>query len=162
VSAPTGGFRQGFATITAALLSKLGLPTLPGAAGNGLWLAQYSYSDVIDFGAGGVVTPIIPPTPGRITSVQILFEIKTRNTPTVSPTFQIGANSPNYNDVCASQTQALFLTTTAEGGAVSATKINPSPFIDLTTNGLKLNITVGATATALTGRCFALFGVLPV
>jgi hypothetical protein len=121
---------------------------------------QVCYSDIIDLTTTGVYV-IIPPIAarmGRIVTAQ--FEIKTITSSTVSPTLSLGTNSASFNNAAASQTVAGLTTGAAESlqSITGATNSN----LDLTTSGLQLNVTGGATATALTARLIATYYLVPV
>jgi len=99
---------------------------------------------------------VIPKRP-RVIGISS-FEIITKDTVSVGPTISIGNNAPNYNNLVVSSAQTGLVT-----GAVNTFQnppqgvISPASALDLTTEGVFLNISAGATATALI--CNFWFGV---
>lgn len=120
---------------------------------------QSFYSDIIDLTAVATYV-LLPPTPARIILFSAAWEIKATNTASVSPTYSMGTNSSSFNNVAASQTTAGIHTAVAEGLAFVGSTVNAA--VDLTGSGLILNITGGATATALTARIYGLYNLVPV
>lgn len=118
------------------------------------------YSIVIDLKVIQTVT-LIAPIGYRLRYSSFGFEIKATTAPTVSPTFSIGANSPNFNNAAASQTIAALTTNPVET-ILTAASVSPVPALDLTTSGLVFNITTGATATTLTAVLFVIGWYMPV
>lgn len=143
------------ASTAAATPSAAGLMPAVGASGG---TVQQFYTGVIDLTQTGIVT-IIPPTPLRFRQLAISFEIKTTTGASVSPTFQVGADSAISN-YAASQTVAGLASGAAES-IQSAAGATPAAQ-DLTTNGMRISVTAGATATALTARVFTYGILLPV
>ncbi len=137
------------------------LATIPA----GIALAAFIYSATVDLTTTGVYV-LIPPTAARLRVTAAIWELKAvGGTRSVAPTFSIGGNSPNYDNNNASQAGAAgMLTQAAETAVTGPTGINPNPFVDLTTNGLKLNVTAGATGAGivLTARLLIIGGFVPV
>lgn len=142
--------------LTAADFAKLA--TVPAGVG----ITDAAFTQVIDLTATGTYT-IIPPTPARLGLVlDLAWEIKSVNACSVSPTYSVGSNSPNFNNKNVSQTAAGFTTQAAETRVANTSSVAPVPVLDLSTDGLKVNVTGGATATALTARYGIAFYLLPL
>lgn len=141
--------------IPLATPSAAGLMPAVGASGG---TVQQFYTGVIDLTQTGIVT-IIPPTPLRFRQLAISFEIKTTTGASVSPTFQVGADS-GISNYAASQTVAGLASGAAESIQTAAGVAAAAQ--DLTTNGMRISVTAGATATALTARVFTYGILLPV
>lgn len=121
--------------------------------------APYLYTAPLDLTAVAQYQ-LIDATPQRVRPVFIIWEMKTKTGSPTSPTFSMGSNASNFDNLCASQTQATF-TTQAVETAVGFSQIFPQTFPDLTTSGLKLNVTVGANA-ALTAALIMGYLLIPV
>lgn len=122
--------------------------------------SMVAYSAVIDLTITGTYAVVLPAAI-RAKVVSAVWEIRSTNTVSVAPTFSIGSNSASFNDIAASQTPAGF-TTQAVETQLTSTLINPIPVKDLTTSGIKVIVTGGATATALTARLIVEYAPLPV
>jgi hypothetical protein len=100
-------------------------------------------------------TVLLPPMEYRFSFIDsALFEILTTDTCTVAPTLSIGTDSPAFANIYTAQTTAAWTTGVQYGRVSPATTASPLLFQDLSTSGLKLRVSVGATATALTARLF--------
>lgn len=111
-------------------------------------------SEPIDFTVTGVY-PMAPPNAARVLQVSGAIEAKTvGGTRSGVPTFSIGTNAPNYDNLYASSPgQSQFLTSAAEDlWFFFAGYTGKCP--DMTTSGLKINVTVPLTGAGavFTGR----------
>lgn len=122
----------------------------------GMGLNSFALSAEINFATAAGVGVIVPPTAIKLSSGGggvILLTAKD-GTVTVAPTLQIGTNAA-INDLNGSQTPAGFTTQAVDTRIVLTT---PSPVganLSLATNGIRYNVTAGATlgtATVLRGR----------
>ncbi len=146
-------------------------PSLPGA----MTAAQFSslagsqasklqgvcfaaYSDVIDLTITGTYV-VLPAMPFRLVLARSIFEIKTVTACSVSPTLAVGSNSASFNNLTAAGTFGAFTTGAAETIVSISVTANA---IDLTASGLQINVSGGATATALTARYGVTYMLLPV
>ncbi|HET7485831.1 MAG TPA: hypothetical protein VFJ64_10725 [Solirubrobacterales bacterium] len=133
--------------------------------GAGNAICGVGYTQVVDLTTTGTYS-IIPATPGRVRAIATVWELKTvGGTRSVAPTLSIGTNSLNYNDFAASQAgSAQLLTQAAETWAGAITQISPAPALDISTNGLVLNVTAGATGAGivLTARLAIWYALFPV
>ena len=119
-----------------------------------------AYSDIIDLTTTGTYV-IVQPTPNRIRIIQSAWEIKTTGgTISTNPTYSGGSNDASYDNYYASQTTTGFTTGAAET-IIAPAAISPNPYVDLTTSGFKVKVTVAATGSSpvLTVRFF-LYGLL--
>lgn len=132
------------------------VPAKPGA------LQQVFSVATIDLTITGQHT-LVPPTPGRIVYVTgVQWIVKTATAVTVSPTYSIGTNSPNFNNRNVSGVTAGFTTAVAQQILSATASVVPTLAQDLTTSGLVVNVTVGATATALVAQLVTSYIVVPV
>lgn len=130
-------------------------------------LCQVKVTDPIDLVGGTGLHTIIAPTPRRLHRVAANWLLTTvGGTRSVLPAWTMGTNDPNYDDYVTSSTGASGLLTQAANTVVSSfgTAVNPLVVPDLTTSGLKLNITAGMTGAApvCTARLVFYFVLAPV
>jgi len=117
-------------------------------------------SAVVDFKTPATI-PVIPPIGYRIATLAGMFaEVKTATAATVAPTLQ-GGTDAGASNIVASQTPAAIVTQPIET-RVTIPLLTPLVLGDLSANGFNMKITVGATATALTGRFYLLAGLMPI
>lgn len=112
-------------------------------------------SQEIDFAAAPATYTIVSPVGLKVPAgVATIIAITAKDgTVTVAPTLQLGTNA-GINDIAASQTPGGFVSQAA-GTRLSLTSPSPINSLDLTTNGIRLQITAAATlgtATQLKGR----------
>lgn len=148
-----------FAGIPVATPSTAGLMSAIGSSGAP---TLTFYSAIIDLTLVGL-SVVIPPIALRLRSKGTTswgWEIKATTACTVGPTIQCGTNTA-ANDYIASAVQSAFTTQAIETN-ISPTPVAPNPFNDLSTNGFRMNVTVGATATVLTARFWMEATLLPL
>jgi hypothetical protein len=124
---------------------------------------QDFYTAPIDLTVTGTYQ-VIPPVAKRFDRNTTAWEIKTKSgTISTNPTWQVGANAA-VDNLLPSQTPTGFTTNAVETSTAAATSfVTPTPFVDLTTNGLRIQVTVAATGTnpVLTARFRILGALLP-
>lgn len=146
-------------TASAGLMSAVQAAFLFGVGSNTAVLG-YFYSAVLDLTQTGLYV-IVAPTSGRFRLSSSVWNIVTSTSVSVAPTMSVGSDNPSYINYHSSQTPAGFTTATATQ-PVALNVNNPNNFNDITTNGIKVSITAGATATALTARLFMLGSIVPL
>jgi hypothetical protein len=97
-------------------------------------------------------TLVVPRMNKHIRSLQVSVWIKTSTLCTVAPTLSAGVNGPNYDNQANAATPAGFTSQAVNTTIFLATAALNAPILDLSADGLHVHVTVGATATALTGR----------
>ena len=144
---PASALRAG--TLSVADFVKLA--TVPD--GTGMVVAKYSpVIDLVNPPASPVA--LIPATSGRIArlnSISFAFWhlVTVGGTRSVAPTYSIGANDPDYDNIYASQAgNAALLTQAANTQVTGGTALSPFPDVDITASGVKVKITAGITGTA--------------
>lgn len=98
----------------------------------------------IDFTTAGVYAIGAPTAARMLAVVSPTIEAKTvGGTRSTAPTFSIGTNSPNFDNIFSSQTQPAGLLTAAAETSTSFFTGLSANCPDMTTSGIKINITSG-------------------
>lgn len=153
INPATGSLPGAMSAAQFSALSGLQASKLPGAC-------QVAYSDVIDFTTTGTYL-VIPAIAARLVVDLIWFELKTTTGASVAPTYSMGTDG-GVSNVEASQTVSTFASQAAETIITNGVLVLPRPVLDMTSSGLSIKVTNGATATAMTGRVLVLYMLLPV
>lgn len=141
------------------------LATVP----TGSSIAVMNYSSVIDLTTTGVYA-VIPAQAKRLFRYPalgpLIWGLETvGGTRSTNITFSVGSNAPSYDNLYASATgNAALLTAGANTANSAGTAISPFPIVDLTTDGLKVNVTVGITGASpvCTARMYCFWVPIPV
>ncbi len=137
------------------------LSTIPVGAS----VAVMPYSAVIDLTTTGTYV-IMPAMTGRLRMMIAsawLIE-STGGTLSGGAVFSIGTNTPNFDNLYASQgTPAALLTQVANTYVVAGTSISPLPAPSTTADGIKIKVTTAVTGTlpVLTVRLLVQAGIMP-
>lgn len=173
--APVGAMAYSFATSTLYVKTGSGaadwtkIPITGGTAAFGAvsslgWPVPFvAYTDAIDLSVTGTYQVVQPVAARLFRILAPQWEIKSKTgTVSASPTFQVGTNS-GINDINSSGTAAGFTSQAAETAVLTSTAVSPTPYPDLSANGVRVQVTAGATLTgALTARLVMLCALMPL
>jgi hypothetical protein len=138
--------------ISTTQLAQLGLIPEPVASGFAS-PCFVVYTAAIDLTTTGTYQ-VLPAMPYRLDRSTMTWEIESKSgTVSVNPTWQVGSNN-SIDDICPSQTPTGFTTGAIHAIVAAPTSFGTNLMYDLTTNGVRIQVTAGATGVTpvLTAR----------